>query len=417
MIVSRASADQIIASALFVAITLALTAPKAAPIAITLLAIIGIGLALIEGFRFRDKIRLNSLHAAVVTLLGFTAASLLWAPDAADAFPHVAFATFVILTAFFLNVWIGEQDRDRLQLLSRAALAAVALGSLYLTIEIIWHQSLLHWLVQAGYFHTQGARPKNYLSELNRNFAVLNMLVWPALFFVSTLSWPAIWRVVCAGGLLLVVGAITLKSAHETSKLAFIAGAIVLGVGLAGAQMARRLVVATWILALLLSPPLSWYAYNGLALQDAKWLQVSARRRVVIWADYHHRVLESPIWGAGVRAGDALNRQGVLANVTDDIVKAKEVSRHPHNVFLQVWYELGVIGAMLALVIGTQVSTRLAQRTSQASPYVMATLMATIFILGLCWDLWQTWFIAAFGIVAVVAKLAAARGRLADDGA
>lgn len=407
MIVSRASADQITSSALFVAITLALTAPKAAPIGMSLLAVVCIGLAVVEGFRFQDHNRRSLPSLALSALLAFSAVSLLWAPDPQDAFPHVAFAVFVVISALFFNAWLVGQDSLRLKLMSRAALAAFVLGTTYLTIEIVWHQSLLHWLVSEGYFHTTQARPKNYLSELNRNFAVINLLVWPALFFVTLLGWSSRSRTIFALGLLIVVGIVTLKSAHETSKIAILVGAgLVLLVTLTTAKVARYFLIAAWLATTAATLPVSSFAYHSLHLNDASWLQRSAQRRIVIWAEYTRRTLDYPLIGAGVRAGDAFNRRGEMAEIKDSGAKTQQLSRHPHNGFLQIWFELGVVGAILLFWAAAQAIRDASRTTTRATAYIAASLAAAIPIFGLCWDIWQTWFLASIGIVSIVLLLA-----------
>ena len=89
-------------------------------------------------------------------------------------------------------------------------------------------------------------------------------------------------------------------------------------------------------------------------------------------------------------------------------------NQHSHNAYLQVWYEAGAVGAVFLLVLGLLVQRSLATATARAQPYLYATFVVCALMGGSSFSLWQTWFMASLGLVAVFATLG--RALAADDG-
>jgi O-antigen ligase len=89
--------------------------------------------------------------------------------------------------------------------------------------------------------------------------------------------------------------------------------------------------------------------------------------------------------------------------------------RHAHNVFLQIWLELGGIGALLFCVLGIAVLWQLQFWPSlvEAGAYGLFAAVAAIGLSG--FDLWQTWLIASLAL-AWIAMLLAARLPVAWQG-
>ncbi len=148
------------------------------------------------------------------------------------------------------------------------------------------------------------------------------------------------------------------------------------------------------------------YAYNSLGLQNADWVQRSGRERIVIWADIAERTFESPIIGVGARSTNALNARGTASLTQSNDKKQWTIGRHPHNVYLQAWYELGAIGAILLGIAGLVAFTQLWQFPPQTWPFALAALTSTALELALCWDIWQRWFFAVVCLGAVVLVMA-----------
>ena len=132
---------------------------------------------------------------------------------------------------------------------------------------------------------------------------------------------------------------------------------------------------------------------------------MSARARIIIWSFTAHEYIKNPIFGVG-----ALSTQ--IASDADaetagekpaDHVLPPQTARHGHNIFLQSWYELGAIGALLLMATGLAFLSRINALAIQARPYAVASFGVATILAGFTWGMWQVWYIAmfAFGLALV----------------
>lgn len=221
------------------------------------------------------------------------------------------------------------------------------------------------------------------------------------------LPWPWLGRAA-----LLVLGAAVLISLPgETARLATIAGLAAALLSLAAPRLVPRLVGVAVALAILAMPLLV-----GLIPKiPSAGLPASAVHRLVIWDFAATRIAEKPLMGWGLEASRAvpggraqpdaavLDRLNITAPAQRDFLALPHVELmplHPHNGALQLWLELGGIGALLgaALVFALGVA---AARSS--APAVGAGMLASAAVTGmLSFGLWQAWWVASL-LLALVA--------------
>ena len=79
---------------------------------------------------------------------------------------------------------------------------------------------------------------------------------------------------------------------------------------------------------------------------------------------------------------------------------------HAHNIFLQTWYELGAVGAVLFSAIGAVAWALLSRRPAALQPYAFASFVSAVLIGAFSWGMWQTWFMAAYAIWVMLLALA-----------
>jgi O-antigen ligase len=75
---------------------------------------------------------------------------------------------------------------------------------------------------------------------------------------------------------------------------------------------------------------------------------------------------------------------------------------HPHNIYLQTWYELGLVGAALLAAFGILLLARIARLNSVQRPFVFALFGVAAVQIGFSYNLWQTWFMCLFGFAAAM---------------
>jgi len=87
------------------------------------------------------------------------------------------------------------------------------------------------------------------------------------------------------------------------------------------------------------------------------------------------------------------------------------IKLHPHNQPLQVWLELGVIGAVLAAAFWGVALTRLAAPRPSLRAAAACACAAVYLLFGVNFGVWQEWWLA---LGALIAMLAAMNARVAD---
>ena len=221
------------------------------------------------------------------------------------------------------------------------------------------------------------------------------------------LPWPWLAR----AALLLAGGAVLISLPGETARLATIAGLGAALFSLAAPRLGPRLVGAVVALAVLVMPLLVGFIPK---IPSAS-LPLSAVHRLVIWDFAAARIAEKPLAGWGMEASRALpgGRARPDAATLDRLNITNPAQRgfmaqahvevmplHPHNGALQLWLELGgigaLIGAALILLLGFAASR-------SAAPAVGAGMLASAAVTGmLSFGLWQAWWVASL-LLAMVA--------------
>jgi O-antigen ligase len=234
--------------------------------------------------------------------------------------------------------------------------------------------------------------------------ASLMALLLPMSF---ALPWP--WF---ARAALLVLGAAVLMILPgETARLATIAGLAAALLSLAAPRLMPKLVGAGVAVLILLMPLLVAFIPQ---IPSAS-LPPSAVHRLVIWDFAAARIAEKPLAGWGLEASRAmpggraqpdaatLDRLNITTPAQREFLVLPHVEvmpLHPHNGALQLWLELGGIGAL----IGAALMLALGFAASRsAAPAVGAGMLASAAVTGmLSFGLWQAWWVASL-LLAMVA--------------
>ena len=221
------------------------------------------------------------------------------------------------------------------------------------------------------------------------------------------LPWP--WF---ARAALLVLGAgVLIMLPGETARLATIAGLSAALLSLAAPRLMPKLVGAGVAVLILLMPLLVAFIPQ---IPSAS-LPPSAVHRLVIWDFAAARIAEKPLAGWGLEASRAmpggraqpdaatLDRLNINAPAQREFLVLPHVEvmpLHPHNGALQLWLELGGIGAL----IGAALMLALGFAASRsAAPAVGAGMLASAAVTGmLSFGLWQAWWVASL-LLAMVA--------------
>ena len=136
----------------------------------------------------------------------------------------------------------------------------------------------------------------------------------------------------------------------------------------------------------------------------------SSRARVAIARSFGAAVAADPWFGAGFGTA-ARFAEAPVADRLDPEMRTLLAVGHPHNAFLQVWAELGVVGALLATAVLMLMLARLATWPGADRATALALVAAAASIALVEHNTWAAWWTAGLG--AAITWLREAAGRTA----
>jgi hypothetical protein len=337
--------------------------------------------------------------------------SVAWSADRVEAIGKVA-----LYFAFTGAVWVACSSAAAIndRLLERVLgtlLIAFAGGLIYLCLEELGGHALKRLvfnlvpgirLPERHMIITDGTIDAVRAYTTNRNMAAVSLALWPVLLAAQSLLAEAKGRIAALS--MLAIAALTISlSQHDTSVVALIVSVAVFGLARRWPRFALGLIAAGWITATLLVVPITNAAYRDVSLHFAAWLPYTARQRVILWGYTAEQVSKSPWTGVGIASTKTIDaRRTDVEPTPPGFVYPLRTGPHAHNIYLQTWYELGAIGAVLLMVLGLGVLRSIARVPKTLMPYALASFAAASIVGAFSWGMWQAWFMAGFGIAAVL---------------
>lgn len=359
--------------------------------------------------------KVTQITALLLALCAYVFVNVSWSLIPQAAFAKASILLAVVLVSQFAVFWVLRQDGEVLSALGRGLLIGYGLAALFIAFEILTEQAATRLLLNTFEFLRPDSQKHHRITngevsligsyDRNRSVAVLNLLFWSTVGVWSVLAQPRWrWPILGLAGACLAIA--TFGSVHEASKVALLAGLVVFAICRLSLPLARVLVGAAWIVACLFAVPIASGLY-GAELHKAEWLPRSARSRVIVWGVTAERTWRNPIFGVGVNSTREIDRRAKeAAGGTLDHLGTPRTGRHAHNVFVQTWFELGAVGALLLLAVGLAMLRALARTHESVQPVCFASFAVAMGIATFSWGMWQTWFQAAFAVTAIMLSIA-----------
>lgn len=250
-----------------------------------------------------------------------------------------------------------------------------------------------------------GLRPDSYI--FNRPLVLVALLAWPAAYGLLRLLRPAgqAGRLAAAGLAVLVVFT-ALRSDSGAAVFGLAAGLLAAALTLTLPRIGPWLILAGFLAGIALAPVVGDMAARAIPERMHGAMAGShTRDRVVIWQDFGAVVRLAPVLGQGLGTSARMANMPAAREVPEDRRSLLGVG-HPHNAVLQVWVELGAVGALLLAALGTFAITVIG-RTRPEGRALRYGAFATIYSVALVGHgAWQGWWLVAIGLCIAAFRIA-----------
>lgn len=357
--------------------------------------------------------RLSGGTAVIAAFIAYVAASALWASIPEAPLTH-ALGTAVCFagSGFAARAFLGEPRRNIFHI-AEGFWMGLAGGLIYLLVEILTHQTIkLHVFNALGmvpgdlrppaFFTWTGKRLTSIApDDLKRSIAPVSLLLWPGLLAIRGTAPPMAARWLMAG-LAALAFAVVFFSVHSTSKGALAGGALSFILAYYRPIWGDRVLRFGWVAACLAIIPMALLLHRA-NLHTAKWVQPSMQHRIVIWNYTAEQTLKAPVLGIG--AGMMYERYGSQIIEKEPEAYDPRVP-HAHNLYLQIWFELGVVGAALLTLMGLAILERMRRLGPRFAPFAQATFTSAAIVASSSYGMWQSWFLILYALTVALFAIA-----------
>lgn len=353
--------------------------------------------------RFAEMLR-SPLARAIAGLLIWAAISCLWAPHPWGSLLLVLQVAGVMAVGGVLAAAAsGLDDITR----KRAIVAIAVAGPMLLLLaasELVDRGILAHAI--RGWPDVFEYNPVRY----DRCAAIAAIIAWPGVLVMTR-------RVRLSAAVIFAVLVLVLLFLLEmaAARLAFVIGGFVYLASLWKPRGVLNALTVGMVAAILLGPPVLVAAG---AVQDLPAVAdelpktaSSERHRILIAQFVLAHIVERPLFGYGFDSSRA-----IPGGKIEKFANAPALPLHPHNAILQIWLELGAVGAVVTAAVVTLIMCGLrvfsADRGGAAVANATFAAFATIALLS--YGIWQNWWLMT-GWLAAMLVLVAIQVRKPDD--
>ena len=356
--------------------------------------------------------------AVFVPLLGWMALSSLWSLNAHAALSLGLRLTLVFAAGIALVHWVRILPLERLG----PCLAATAVGFTAASAVMLVDLRLFQGSI-ARHFHAPHGEKYDVALFYGRGATIQAILLVPLLL--------GLWR----GGsrwlaiLQAALGVLAILATSSLSAKVALAAAALAGAAVLLAPRLRFAVLALFACGVIALPFVLPFRPDPLTVCWLSNHKASALHRLYIWNFAAERIADHPIAGWGLDAARRIpggDFPVVIRGCDSEQrptrqlwVESTLMPLHPHNAILQVWLELGGIGAILGLGAVLVVLARAfhAQpwRRRGAQAGFSGVCCGGLAVALVSFGIWQEWFLAALFIAAAISVLAARQDETPPD--
>jgi O-antigen ligase len=393
-------------------------APRLTPFFVAIVGIALIGAALRRGMHWRELLPYQPALAACLVFAAYVFLNATWSADRPAGFGKAALLAGLVLMTFAA---VGAAATLEKRILRRAGLAFAAggfLGALFVAFEL-FTDGLATRTAMNLFPLLQSSSPKHVrisagevtalnMSKLDQNVNLAMFHLWPGLLALMALKGTG--RTIAMILFFVAIAAAVAISKHDSSQVALIGSSMVVILAWTWRRLVIRALAVLWCAAFVFVIPASIVAYQS-GLHFATWLPSSAKARIILWQYTAEQTLAQPLLGVGVESYPVLREQQKAAGLREHpegFVYPRTIGHHAHDIFLQTWYELGAVGALLLALAGATVVMLILLLPASAQPFAGGAFAVFALVGAFAWGMWQSWFMCAVGLVPLYLRVAAA---------
>lgn len=338
----------------------------------------------------------------------WAAVSLIWSIDVQQGVSKIPRFIAMLAGGLVMAGAAADLTAGERRSMARLLVAGVAAAAAFLAFERLADMPIYRLHAEP---QTDGAYS---FASYNRGVTVVALMVWPAVMIL--------WRSRRAAAIALAVGTFSvLASFHSNAAIVGLAiGIIAFAATLAVPRRLPKIMAALVVAFIAASPWISGWALDPARLhidassvnQGNRVLPNSALHRLFIWKFTADRIMERPVLGWGMNTSSVIPGGGGILHLN-----ANMLPLHPHNGVLQLWLELGAVGALLGAGLIGWMLMRISGWTNDPVESAACTglIMTGLVMVCLSYGVWQSWWMASLFFAAVFAV--GARWRAAEAGA
>lgn len=406
------------AAALYTGRLIAVIAFLIAPVAVfsskamvPLLLILCLGLIAHDAVRGLGLPRSSKpLWIGAVLLVGWGALTAIWAVNPRESLTLAGSLFALLAIGFYVLGSLSRLELPDWRPSKKAFLTGLGTAAVIFLIEAATD----NFLTRTGRFlDDETIRTANQLIGINvdafliNGTVLLSLLIWPALVLLNAHGRRGLM-------LLLLIGAgfAVFEYGNAAALIALAAGfAVVIGARI-NSRIAAGVIAGGFVILVLVTPLVTMTLLGD---KDMKNIAVESARkgvpgsmigRMFIYDFVSDRISEKPLGGWGLNSSRSIPGANEKYIVYDQegpgprgqfIIEEAYLPLHPHNQALQIWLELGAVGALLIAGLGGLLlwQMRLDGPTGPTRAMFFGLVTSIIAYDMLSFGAWQSWWIAS----------------------
>jgi len=324
-------------------------------------------------------------------------ASLIWTVSFDLSWSLARSLPLTMLGGYLIVFSVKQLDSSGLLFVSRATILGFVLGTFFAVADI----ASGYTISMAIQIFRKGGEWATYMPGfvINNGVTVLALFLWPVSIFLFNQN-----RRIAALVALIVAVAIAASSTSFASIVTLAIGSAVFVLAYFVPRHIYKMATAGLALLVLGTPFFMAGLPDARTIgKDLPELDYGVYPRLVIWQYASNLIMEQPVTGYGLKTSRALNTESEpISFLYMDKGKleqgnTKAISLHTHNGIIQLWLELGAVGALIGL--GIILSILHGIKNAATSPPVKAllyaSLLSSVCLISVSYGLWQGWWMAS----------------------